>query len=733
MSKKSRGLLILLLSVQPLIGMSQATLVKKGHPKARIVCTGDTAVSHRAAQLLNTFIERISGTRLTLSDAPQSDRLRRGDILLGMPTKEVGEDGFVILCRDNTVSISTGGGSGTINGVVALLEHYLGAHYYAYQAWSVTPTPDITLPPIRHAETPAFSYRQTQGYGNADPDYRDWMALESHEQLFAGDLWVHTFNRLLPASVYGAVHPEWYSLINGRRQPGDHSQWCLTNDEVFEAACQKIDSVFRAHPGMRTISVSQNDGNNTQCQCAECRAVDEAEGSPSGNLVRFMNRLAQRFPDKEFSTLAYLYSMQPPRITRPLPNVNIMLCDIDCMREVPLTDNASGQEFMRALKGWSAISDNIFIWDYGINFDNVVSPFPNFHILQPNLQTFKEHHATKVFEQINSTLGTDFGELRSYMMARLMWNPYQDADSLMRGFLDGYYGAAGRPLYQYLKVMQGALLASGTNLWIYDSPITHKQGMLRPTLLKTYNQLFDEAEASVATDSTLLRRVRTARLPLQYAQLELARTEPDADIDATKALLTLFEQRTTQYGIPTLNERHNRPADYCKLYRQRFLPTGRISKAAHATVQWLKPPAPRYRPIADIALTDGLYGGTTFVESWVGWEGEDAEFVLDLGEEKTFNHIETDFLHQLGAWILLPKGGSYSVSRDGIHYEPFGSFTFAEDRDVAVKFVPGIAEVPTAVTARYIHVDVKTLGQCPNWHYGVGYPAWFFLDEVVVY
>jgi len=27
---------------------------------------------------------------------------------------------------------------------------------------------------------------------------------------------------------------------------------------------------------------------------------------------------------------------------------------------------------------------------------------------------------------------------------------------------------------------------------------------------------------------------------------------------------------------------------------------------------------------------------------------------------------------------------------------------------------------------------VKTLGLCPDWHYGVGYPAWFFLDEVVV-
>ena len=194
-------------------------------------------------------------------------------------------------------------------------------------------------------------------------------------------------------------------------------------------------------------------GNLEDLQNA-CRAVDEYEGSPSGNLIRFLNKLAQRFPDKEFSTLAYLYSMHPPKHTRPLPNVNIMLCDIDCKREVPLTDNASGQDFMKALTGWSAISDNIFVWDYGINFDNQVAPFPNFHILQKNIQLFKENHATMLFEQVNGLRGTDFSELRAYMLSKLMWNPSCDADSLMQTFLKGYYGPSAPYLYQYQKLLQ---------------------------------------------------------------------------------------------------------------------------------------------------------------------------------------------------------------------------------------------------------------------------------------
>ena len=116
------------------------------------------------------------------------------------------------------------------------------------------------------------------------------------------------------------------------------------------------------------MSVSQNDGNYTNCTCDACKAIDDYEGALSGSIITFLNKLAARFPDKEFSTLAYLYTMNPPKHVKPLPNVNIMLCDIDCDREVTLTENASGKEFVKAMEGWSKITNNIFVWDYGINW-----------------------------------------------------------------------------------------------------------------------------------------------------------------------------------------------------------------------------------------------------------------------------------------------------------------------------------------------------------------------------
>lgn len=712
---------------------SQIILVENGRPLSRIVLTQPTETDREAARLLQDFVQRISGATLPIV-REKNGKPATGDIRIGSArAAEAGEDGFLLSTpSEGRLEIRGGPGKGVIYGVVTLLEDYLGVAYYAKDAYTLTPASTLKLPALYRQETPAFKYRQTWSYGLEDPIYKQWFRLEEPSEVFAGNLWVHTFDKLIPSDLYGKEHPEYYAFITGQRRPGGASQWCLSNPDVFELAAHKIDSVFKANPGKQMISVSQNDGHNTYCTCPDCRAIDAYEESQAGSLIHFLNKLAARFPDKQFSTLAYLYSVKPPKHVKPLPNVHIMLCDIDCKREVPLTDNASGQAFVRALEGWSAITDQLFVWDYGINFDNIVSPFPNFHILQKNIQLFHKNHVTMHFSQVNGIKGGDFSELRAYMLAKLMWNPYLDADSLMQTFLKGYYGEAARYLYAYQKIMQGALLASGQPLWIYDSPISHKDGMLNATLLKTYNELFDAAEAAVQTDTTRLKRVRLSRLPLQYAELEIARTQKGGDAEAARHALSLFEERTDAYGVRTLNEQRNTPQAYCALYKKRFLPRDSANLAAGATVRWLTAPSDTYRKLGETALTDELFGGTTFVESWVGWEGSDGAFILDLGKKKRFSHIETDFLQKLGAWVLLPKKVAYTVSDDGETFRPFGSYTFQEDRDPEVKFVAGKAVSEQPVEARYIRVEIEGIKTCPPWHYGVGQPAWFFIDEVTV-
>ena len=709
---------------------AQSVIVKDGRATGRIITT-DTA-DLPAVRLLQNFVEEITGAHIPV--VAKNVKPRPGDVHFGRPTDDrVTEDGFRMSTNRGYLEIEGGKGHGAEYAVVTLLERFLGLNYWGEHDYDFAPTDSLSLPRFSIVENPAFRYRQSQNYALAtDPTYRTFMRLEEPRDEFVDGMWVHTFNRLLPADVYGKPHPEYYAWFDGSRHPGRASQWCLTNDDVFEVVTARIDSIFKSNPGMTMISVSQNDGNRTNCTCAACAEIDRREGSPSGSIIYFLNRLADRFPDKQFSTLAYLYTMHPPKHLKPRPNVNIMLCDIDCYREVPLQDNASGRDFLKALEGWSKISDNIFVWDYGINFDGTSTPFPNFHIIQPNIRTFRDNNVKMHFSQIAGYRGGDMSELRTYLISKLMWNPDADVDSLITHFCEGYYGPAGKYIEKYLTTLEGALIGSRIPLWIYDSPVTHAEGMLNPIARREYNRLFDRAEQAVAGDSARLARVQRSRLPLQYSELELLRAQPDKDLDDLNARLDTFEVRSARYGLSSINERNNKPQEYVDLYRQRYLPRERQNLAHGAAVSFSDSvPAP-YDRIAHRALTDGLYGGATYKDAWVGWEGKDVTITLDLGAEKTFSDVSADFLHQLGAWILLPKSVAFSYSADGKTWSDPTRFDHPEDSEPKVKFVEFSTHYPKPVTARYVRLFIEGTKQCPGWHYGVGNPCWFFLDEIVV-
>lgn len=734
---------ILLVVVASVTTKAETILVKDAKPKSRIVVTSSSVHELTAAKLLRDFTQRISGQMLPIVVDSKSTNFKKGDVVIGNSQssspymdasllKKLRDQGFCIQSQNGVLKIA-GDHKGSIYGVVTLLEQFFKVSYWGEQEVSFPSLRTMVVPDTTIVDNPSFRYRQTQCYATKDSLYKLWNRLDEPEETFAGGYWVHTFDHILPSDKYGKEHPEFYAYFKGQRHPGKASQWCLTNPELFEIVVKKVDSIFKANPGMNLLSVSQNDGNYTNCQCDNCKAIDDREGALSGSVVWFLNKLAARFPDKEFSTLAYLYTMNPPAHIKPLPNVNIMLCDIDCDREVSLIENRSGKQFVKALEGWSSITNNIFVWDYGINFDGYLSPFPNFHILQKNMQLFKKHHATMHFSQIAGSRGGDFAELRAYLVAKLLWNTNINVDSTMKHFLDGYYGNGGPYIYRYIKMVEGALMGSGKRLWIYDSPVSHKDGMLKPELMSRYNELFDEAEAAVAGDKTLLMRIQRTRLPLQFSALEIARTEPTMDVDNVNKALDLFESRVKELNVKAINERSNSPVDYCKLYRERYLPKQVKSIALGAKVSYGVEPAGSYKKLGAYALTDGLLGGATFVESWVGWEGVDASLTIDLGEAKNFTTVETDFLHQLGAWVLLPKKVSYSYSTDGVNFKPMDEKNMDEDRSPQVKFVGIKGHSDSPINARYIKVDVVGTKVCPSWHYGVGHPCWFFIDEISVF
>ena len=93
-----------------------------------------------------------------------------------------------------------------------------------------------------------------------------------------------------------------------------------------------------------------------------------------GSMLTFVNELAARFGDKTVSTLAYQYTRRCPKSLRPAKNVLINLCSIECNRSRPIRQDRSSAPFGRDLRTWSAACDRLFVWDYVVQFSNLVSP-----------------------------------------------------------------------------------------------------------------------------------------------------------------------------------------------------------------------------------------------------------------------------------------------------------------------------------------------------------------------
>ncbi|MBP8823506.1 MAG: DUF4838 domain-containing protein [Flavobacteriales bacterium] len=555
-------------------------------------------------------------------------------------------------------------------------------------------------------------------------------------------LWVHTMHRFVPATWIDA-HPEYFAERNGIRIT---DQVCFSNKEVLRITVDSLRAMMRRKPAATYWSVSQLDNFN-YCQCALCRQADSSDGSHIGSILHFVNAVADSFPEKVISTLAYQYSRTPPKVTRPRPNVNIMLCSIEEDRSKPIATRSGPGSFTADLHAWSAITHNIIVWDYVINFSHLLAPFPNWKVLQPNIRLFRDAGVPMVFEQGLSGPGGEMPMFRATLLADLLWNPDLDVDSLRTAFMDEFYGPdAGPYINEYTRLMEQELDKSGLPLTLYEHPQAHKDGYLSPANLARYQTLFTSAEAATMDGEPLYQqRVEAARLPIMYAELEIARALPGTpnglfEKDASgqwqakpyyTALLDSFVVRAKRHGNILLHETRLPPDEYRAQFSH-YLKHGAVSHlAVGKTITCNTPPAAKYTGGSPGALIDGFRAGTNYQFAWQGWQGQDLVAVIDLGMAQRISSAAMGFLEDQASWIFLPTSVHAETSMDGNRWTALGKQDLPLRKQVGPPNIREVSITGGAEQARYVRVTAKNLGPLPAFHGSKG-DCWLFCDEVVV-
>jgi hypothetical protein len=626
-----------------------------------------------------------------------------------------------------------GSSRSTLYAVYRFLEQELGCMWLSPDAELIPETKHITIEPgTNYFYTPEIETRTVHSrlfYENHEFADKLGVTYEGFPG-YAPGYGVHTFHRFMPEAAFYDAHPEYYALRDGKRLT---TQLCLSNEDVLQIVIDSVRTLFERYPDSDIISVSQDD-NTLYCQCEHCSAIDEEEGSPSGSMIRFVNAVAEKFPDKMISTLAYQYTRKPCQ-TRPASNVLITLCSIECDRSKAIEEGCS--DFADDLKGWKLLTENIRIWDYTTQFTNFLAPFPNLHTLSPNIHLFRDSHAKWIFEQ-HSHQPSELFELRSYLTAQLLWNPDQDPHQIMESFSEAYYQEGAPFILEYIHTIHEEIQkVPDFFLFLYGDPSQGFDSFLRPELLSAYDKLFSQSEDAVSHKPEVLDRVKKARLSTHYAILEASRkglTDEYSLSPEVRSRLEQFQSICESGNITMMNEMRFSLEEYIQSYEKALDRATLPNMAAGKSVVLLTQPK-KYAGEDPQVLTDGSLGGNSFYSNWLGFEGNDMEAVIDLGQAESVSNVHTAFLKVTNHVVFFPDKVEISYSTDNVSFHRIA----AKETTQPLKRRDKVNDVEyfdfqfMPVQARYIKIFAESMKVAPPWHHASGNPSWIFCDEVIVY
>jgi len=338
---------------------------------------------------------------------------------------------------------------------------------------------------------------------------------------------------LLPPEKYFDEHPEYFSMVKGRRMNG-RTQLCLTNPDVLRIVTSNVLARIRKDPGAKFYGVSQNDWHN-YCECPACKTIDDEEESHAGTMIRFVNAVAeaveQEFPNAIIETLAYEYTRKPPKKTRLRHNVVPCLCTIECDFALPIDESPFEQnvKFRKDIEGWSGQTDQLYVWDYTTDFRHYTMPFPNVYALQGNVKFFRDNGVKCLFEQgAYQGRHADFAELKAWLLAKWMWNPELPMKPLLDDFFAGYYGKAAPFVRDYFeaihKMQRFASSFPNKPLKIFDSVA---DSVLPDEFLEFAAGCWEQALDAVKDDPATSYNVRMAAFSFDFMRLERTRRKVD--------------------------------------------------------------------------------------------------------------------------------------------------------------------------------------------------------------
>jgi hypothetical protein len=586
------------------------TDAEKQVPVTGIVVAADaTPLELAAARELQLYLGKLGAGPIPLSEGGLPGQAQPGAIFVGRckvlqgreeldPDRDfeaLGPDGFVLRVKGPNVLAAGKNERGTTYAVYRLLER-LGCHFYAREL-EVIPTlsPVVIAGPFEVKDSAAFEWRAMSGTlapmkcSLSPGEWEANVAGVDVPKMMAwpkGGFWHHTMGFLLPAKPLAEAHPDYLAQLGGQRKVVTPAvqQFCLSNPGLLKAMTEAVLAWIASDPNKLYYPVHYGDVAGF-CECDPCKAMYAAQGSITDTVIWFDNQIAkvvaEKYPGKFVTILAYHSTRVAPKTIRPEPNLLIIFCAIVECQARPWTAPINlKRNVCRDLEDWARLhplgAQGLMSFDYPTTYHYAGFAYPALYAYAENLRYY---HKVGLRGAYVCGLGSwkHLEHLYSYVMPRLLWNPEQDLGGLIDEFCQAWYGPAAKPMREYIEMLHRGALESQSE-GVMDCHAGPGQKFFRelytPEFCERAYALFQQAEA-LAGDEMIRNRIAKEKWGMLVPDLLLHGSNRGEIVPAPgevgyEAHAATLDQYRKVGELLRINRRFSRPWDVNRTQWNRF-------------------------------------------------------------------------------------------------------------------------------------------------------------------
>jgi|GEM_PF-1237770 len=400
--------------------------------------------------------------------------------------EELGDEGFIIRTYTPARKYAQKGVAkqllicgktdiGTLHGVYTFLERYLNVAWLS-ASYIHKPSLGYRLKEIDYKFLPHFEYRV---FLSDLPEFK--MEGDRKEGLHLS-LSVQE-DDFIPIPIYPCFYTEEGSKNTAELETKVfHPQRpiCFLSEETKQIFINFMKKQIELHPHRKLWTIDAGNPEINSCPCKNCQEQVETTKSPAAPLLKMLNdvivTLDKLYPEKDLRfCLSLKYGMRKAPNNMQIHNKIFIALSTDTCDVAHAIDDPISQTnacFINDLKGWRNLTSNLLIRYYvGTNYYCGLFHQPELFNFQKNIQTFDRYQVRGIIICTPSQQlfpFTEFGALKSYLLARLIWDPDLIWEEEVNHFLNLYYGPAGVKFAEFLNYQKDFVKKNNVKCHIYQ-------------------------------------------------------------------------------------------------------------------------------------------------------------------------------------------------------------------------------------------------------------------------